>query len=139
MLLGTPLIAGLTDETLAIITNADAIAINQDSLAEQGLLRADGGWIPDEQGKTVKNHAYGYQVWSGRLTNNRVAAVLANLNMENQSLTFTEAALPPNAGNAGGKWDIKDAFSGAKHSGVTLPHTVMVGPRDVALWTMSPA
>tara|TARA_B110000208_G_scaffold184375_1_gene238192 strand:- start:180 stop:1181 length:1002 start_codon:yes stop_codon:yes gene_type:complete len=135
LLIGTALVT-MTDATLATLTNAAAIAVNQDALGEQAVLRKDGGWVPNQPRPTT-NAAYGFQIWSGALSNNGAAALLANLDGNaSRAITFEQADLPASR-TATAKWDIVEAFTGSKVSGVVLPHTVTVPPHDVAMWVMS--
>lgn len=102
------------------------------------MLRKDGGWVPNQPRPTT-NAAYGFQIWSGALSNNGAAALLANLDGNaSRAITFEEADLPANR-TATAKWDIVEAFTGVKVSGVELPHTATVPPHDVAMWVMSPS
>ena len=67
------------------------------------------------------------------------AALLANLEgNKSQPLTLTNNEMPQSR-QATAKWDIVEAFSGVKQTGVTLPATVTVDPHDVTLWVMTPA
>ena len=119
-------------------SNRFAIAVNQDPLAVQGSLRKDGGYMPNKPRPTT-NPAWGYQIWSGPLSMNGAAAVLANLNSNaSQKVTLTTAELPSGRQSVQ-KWDIIEAFTGAKMAGVTLPATATVGPHDVAMWILTPA
>jgi len=136
LLLGT-FLHNISDATLATITNKLAIAVNQDALGEQGVLRKSGGYMPDKPRPTT-NPAYGFQIWSGALSKGGAAAVLANLEPSKpQVLTLTSAEMPASRA-ATTHWDITEAFTGAKQTGVTLPATVTVGPHDVALWVLTP-
>jgi alpha-galactosidase len=139
LLIGT-FLTKMTAPTLATLTNKAAIAVNQDALAVQGVLRRDGGWVPNKPRPTT-NPSYGFQVWSGALSSGGVAAVLANLNGTAQALTLTSADLPASrsADAAAAKWDITEAFTGKALSAVALPQTVTVGPHDVAMWILTPA
>jgi alpha-galactosidase len=139
LLLGT-FIHNITDtpQTLATVTNAAAIAVNQDALGEQGVLRKSGGYMPDKP-RPTSNTAFGFQIWSGALANNSAAAVLANLQGNtSQPLTLTNDEMPPSR-QAVSKWDILEAFSGKKMAGVVLPVTTSVAPHDVAMWVLTPA
>jgi alpha-galactosidase len=137
LLIGT-FIHNISGADLATVTNAAAIAVNQDELGEQGVLRADGGYLPDKPRPTT-NAAYGYQLWSGALAHNGAAAVLANLDgNRSKVLTLTNAEMPPSRRSVS-KWDITEAFSGAKMLGVALPQTATVAPHDVAMWVLTPA
>jgi hypothetical protein len=74
-------------------------------------------------------------------TGGKAAVVLANLEgNRSQPLTLTDAEMPPTRrGDAGAKWDVVEAFSGATKSAVVLPTTVLVPPHDVAMWVLTPA
>ena len=125
-------------QTLSTVTNAAAIAVNQDALGEQGVLRKSGGYMPDKPRPTT-NPSFGFQIWSGALANNGAAAVLANLEgNRSQLLTLTNDEMPPSR-QAVPKWDIAEAFSGSKMAGVVLPAQVKVAPHDVAMWVLTPA
>ena len=127
----------MTNATLATLTNAAAIAVNQDPLGEAGALRADGGWVPDKPRPTT-NPAFGYQVWSGALSAGGAAAVLANLEPSRaQNITLSATHLPRSRG-APARWDLTEAFSGERRVGVTLPATATVAPHDVAMWVLTP-
>ena len=132
----------MTDENLRTVTNKAAIAVNQDALGEQGILRKSGGWIPN--GHNPTNAAFGFQIWSGALSHGRVAVVLANLDGNStQSITLTNDEMPPHnrvgGEGQGGGWDIVEAFTGKATKTVHLPQTATVGPHDVVLWTLTPA
>lgn len=125
--------------TLATVTNAAAIAVNQDALGEQGVLRRSGAWVPDKPRPTT-TVAFGFQVWSGALSGGGAAAVLANLEGNaTQALALSDDDLPPSRQAAGATWDIAEAFSGEKRAGVTLPTTWTVAPHDVAMLVLTPA
>ena len=131
-LLKAPLLIGtflhnISEASLTTLTNKVAIAVNQDALGEQGILRKDGGYMPNKPRPTT-NPAYGFQIWSGALSNGGAAAVLANLNGNGtQRITLTQSEMPTSRQTAGA-WDIVEAFTGATRSGVALPATVAVGP-----------
>lgn len=52
LLIGT-FLHNMSDATLAIVTDPIAIAINQDVLGEQGVLRRSGGYEPDKPRPTT--------------------------------------------------------------------------------------
>jgi len=143
-LLKSPLLIGtfinnITGAPLATLTNAAAIAVNQDALAEPGTMRKDGGWFPDKPRPTT-NAAYGFQIWSGALSQGGAAAVLANLEgNRTQSLTLSSDEMPPSRASTT-KWDVAEAFTGREMKGVTLPLTwPAIGPHDVAMLVLTPA
>merc|ERR1712176_1443624 len=114
LLLGT-FLNNISDATLATVTNKVAIAVNQDPLGEQGVLRRDGGYMPDKPRPTT-NPAYGFQIWSGALSAGGVAAVLANLEgNRSQVLNLTKDDVPASRQHTE-KWNIVEAFSGITHS-----------------------
>lgn len=135
LLIGTPVI-DMSDAVFDILTDSTAISVNQDSLGKQGVLRAAGSWKPTSVGKKTQNDAYGFQIWSGELSNSGVTAVLNNLNSTAQTLTLTQDLMPPSSTAA--SWDVTEAFTGKTMTGVTLPQTVTVGPRDTVMWVMTP-
>jgi len=138
LLLGT-FIHNVSGATLATVTNAAAIAVNQDALGEPGTMRKDGGYLPDKP-RPTGNVAYGYQIWSGALSNGGAAVVLANLEgNRSQPLTLSKDEMPPSrAGTA--VWDVAEAFSGATMKSVTLPLAwPAVAPHDVAMLVLTPA
>lgn len=137
LLIGT-FIHNVSGVTLDTVTNKVAISVNQDTLGVQGMLRKSGGYFPDGT-RPVKNSAYGFQIWSGALSNGGAAAALCNLNGNGtQPITLTTLEMPSTRNTVGQKWDIVEAFTGAKQAGVVLPRTVVVGPHDVALWVLTP-
>ena len=81
--LKSPLLVGtfvhnMTQASRVTLSNAHAIAVNQDPLGVQARLVRDGGWMPDNP-RPTHNRAFGYQVWTGPLNKGGVVAVLANL------------------------------------------------------------
>ena len=80
-MLASPLIAGndprsMTADTIATLTNADAIAISQDALGKQAVLlprRASGG-----AGASARGAGPATQVWAKALANGDVALVMLN-------------------------------------------------------------
>jgi hypothetical protein len=85
------------------------------------------------------NPAFGFQIWSGALSGGGAAVVLANLENASKPITLTNDEMPPSRQDALHGWDIFEAFSGTKLTGVALPQTVTVGAHDVAMWTLTPA
>merc|ERR1719162_340840 len=109
LLIGT-FLHNMSDASLKTLTDPVAILVNQDPLGEQGVLRKDGGYMPDKPRPTT-NPAYGFQIWSGALSAGGAAVVLANLegNMS-QPLTLTNDEMPSSR-QATSTWDIIEAFS----------------------------
>ena len=81
-------------------------------------------------------------MWSGALSKGGVAAVLANLEESEQTVTLhaEQRHMPRRRAGAAKRWDIVDAYSGASVcAGCTLPRSARVGAHDVAFWVLSPA
>ena len=127
----------MTDATLHTVTDTTAIAVNQDPLGEQGTLRLSGGYKPNKPRPTT-NAAFGYQIWTGALSNHGAAAVLANLDGNASRKIPLPAAELPSSRQAVSKWDVVEAFTGATMPGITLPVSATVGPHDVAMWMLTP-
>jgi hypothetical protein len=143
----------MTEATLATVTNANAIAVNKDSLGIQGVLRHSSAYqlppsVPGMLGVRGQGVSHpvqdptGYQVWSGRLSGSAAVAVLANLDASPKSITLTDEWLPPAtlAANEKHVWTITDVYTGKVHcEKCVLPQSVAVGPHDVAFWTLAAA
>ena len=87
-------ITNMTSETLAILTNKDVIALNQDPLGVQGHRRNSSG---------------GLEVWAGPLANGDVAVVLLNRNAQQANITALWSDIGIAAGN---KASVRDLWSG---------------------------
>ena len=91
-LMKAPLLIGcdirsISAETMNILTNHDAIAVNQDSLGVQGhKVRSDGN----------------LEIWAGPLNDGSMAAILLNRGTTKAEVTITNADLG---------WEEKDEFS----------------------------
>lgn len=121
LLIGTD-ITNTTAATMATLSNADAIAINQDPLGVQGVLRADGPLS---------------QVWSGELSGHRFAVVLHNKgNDTNRLVALRQAGLPLGV-DVGAVWSIRDVWKNRTLTDQQLPVYFKVGPRDTALLVLS--
>ena len=71
-------IRDISDDTLSILTNADAIAVNQDPLGVQGhKIRSDGN----------------LEIWAGPLKSGSMAAILLNRSPTSAVITITNADL----------------------------------------------
>ncbi|CAN6165994.1 unnamed protein product [Urochloa humidicola] len=123
-----PLIIGcdvtsISEETLGILSNAEAIAINQDRLGIQG--------------KKVRSYGNDLEVWAGRLTRHRQAVLL--LNRGATSSASITAAWPDVGIRSGVAVEARDVW---KHE--TLPGkftgslTAEVEPHSCKLFILTP-
>ena len=134
-MMAAPLILGndltnMTDETLAIITNRDVIAIDQDPLGIQGLrLKKEGD----------------LQYWFKPLADGAWAFCLLNGGEQPQTVTldwtkldFTDdlSGLSPSFGSV--TYNVKDLWNASvKPFKTTKPVTVTVAPHDVITYRLS--
>ncbi|OQX78871.1 MAG: alpha-galactosidase [Bacteroidetes bacterium 4484_249] len=119
-ILAAPLIAGndirnMSDETLEILTNKEAIAVDQDALGKTGVKVRDDGDT---------------EVWVKQLNDGGRAVVLFNraLTKENIEVTWTEIGYPAHLkANVRDLWQHKDLgeFTG-KYSAEVPPHDVVM-------------
>lgn len=142
-LIKAPLLIGtwlnnVSKATLATLTDRVAIGVNQDRLGVQGALRRSGGWVPDQPRPTT-DPAFGYQVWSGPLSNGGVAAVLANLDGGSSKVLSLNSGDLPASRRGTVSWHVVRAFNGSEQTGASLPLTFVVGPHDVVMCTLTPA
>ena len=143
LILGTDL-TNISGATLATITNVHAIAVSKDPLGEQGVLRESSCYHPPQHHHGPSGSKYGspcgYQVWSGAMSKDGVAAVLANLEpASQQNITLTDEHLPTNR-RSHMSWRIFEAYSGKiMCSRCSLPQTISVAPHDAKLLILSPS
>jgi alpha-galactosidase len=119
-LLAAPLMAGndlrsMTPEIKAILTNRDAIAIDQDPLGEQGRrIRKDGG----------------LEVWARRLANGDRAVILFNRGQAaaEMAVSWQEIGLPYDAAVR-----VRDVWTKKEAAGVKGRFVATVGPHEVVM------
>jgi alpha-galactosidase len=104
-ILAAPLLAGndlrsMSPEILAILTNRDVIAVNQDTLGKQGRRV----WQSGEQ-----------EVWTRSLSGGDVAVAIFNRGKDEAKITVKAAEL-----KIAGKWKARDLWA---HQGVPWPET----------------
>jgi alpha-galactosidase len=118
--LAAPLMAGndlrnMKPEIRGILTNRDAIAVNQDRLGKQGRKIRDEG---------------DREVWAKALDGGDWAVALLNRGKEARELSvaWLELGLEPNAAPA-----VRDLWTGRDHGPVKTTFTATVPPHDVVL------
>ena len=134
-MMAAPLILGndltnMTDETLAIITNRDVIAIDQDPLGIQGLrLKKDGDlqyWF-----KPLADGA-----WAFCLLNGGEEAQTVTLDWSQLDFMDDLSGLSPQFGSV--TYNVKDLWnSSIKPFKTNKPATVTVSPHDVITYRLS--
>jgi alpha-galactosidase len=124
-LLAAPLMAGndlrtMTAETKAILTNAEAIGVDQDSLGEQGRrIRKDGD----------------LEVWAKRLSGNGHAVILFNRGKSEQAIavSWQEIGLPFDAAPS-----VRDLWAGKNLGAIKERFVARVAPHDVVMIRLKP-
>lgn len=124
LLIGTDL-TNASEATLAILGNAEAIAVNQDALGVQGVLRHH-------------DVAEGTQVWIGSLTGGAVAVALLNTGDDrDRVVTLSTEFLPLGTTSADVQWRIRDIWNNSTLAQTSLPLSLTVGRHDVAFLVLS--
>lgn len=105
----------ISDASLSILSNADVVGFNQDSLGRSAALRRR--WSEEE-----------YEVWSGPLSGDRTVAALINWADESRELTLD---LP----HVGIQYahSVKDVWAGKKSTNVRTSYTSTVRPHGIML------
>lgn len=98
LLIGTDLVSGIDNATLAILTAPEVIAVNQDALGVQGI-------------RVSSSDPNGPECWAKPLADGSVAALLLNRGSSNASVTctFTEVGLK----NPGASASVRDLWARA--------------------------
>lgn len=108
----------LSKSSLAIISNKEVIAINQDSLAKQAQL--------------VRRHTVEeWDIWLGELSGSRKVLGIANWRNASQSVSFDLASLEIVSGVARDVWAAKDIGQVSGKQDMTLK------PHELRLWVLS--
>jgi alpha-galactosidase len=134
-MLAAPLIAGtdvigMKPEIAAILANPRLVAIDQDSLGRQGFA-----WVRTPE----------LEVWARPLAGDRWALAVLNRSDAQRSHTIDFAGEPLSddlnqkfARIGERHYRISDAWSGAAHGTTREPLEVAVGPRDTAVFLLTP-
>lgn len=118
LMLGGILDNKLSKSSLAIISNKEVIAINQDSLAKQAQL--------------VRRHTVEeWDIWLGELSGSRKVLGIANWRNASQSVSFDLASLEIVSGVARDVWAAKDIGQVSGKQDMTLK------PHELRLWVLS--
>jgi len=122
-----PLILGndlskMTNETLTILLNAEAIAVNQDSEGKQGKL-------VDIQGNDL-------QVWSGSISKNRCAVVLFNRADTESQITANWEKIGLTAGTSA---SVRDLWTHKEVGTFTDTYAAKVPSHGVVMLTVTPS
>jgi alpha-galactosidase len=121
-MMAAPLITGndllaMSAATLATLTNAEVIAVDQDSLGRQGTrVRTSGG----------------IELWSKPLRDSSKAVLVFNRNAAAGSLSFTLAEV----GVKGSSATVRDLWAHVDKGQVANSYSVTVQPHDVAMFRL---
>ena len=109
--------------TLALLKNPEVIAVNQDSLGDQGT------WVAG----TTR------QVWAGKLSRDRFAVTLVNMedNATSAEVTLNWRMLP-GAVAAGATFSVRDLWARKGLGDHTSSVSLMVGPHDCRMLVLAP-
>ncbi len=125
-IMAAPLMAGndlrsMSPATRAILTNAEVIAVDQDSLGAQGRVVLDRG--------------YGAQVWSRELRDGSRAVALFNQRSDSVSITahWSDVGLPR------GRAMVRDLWGHADLGPFSDAYTARVAPHSVVMVRIRPA
>jgi alpha-galactosidase len=134
-MLAAPLIAGndlrkMTDETIQILTNKEAISIDQDSLGIQGFKYSEGDSL---------------EIWFKPLINNEWAVCFLNRGKNSRSITFTwkermvsDSFSKKEANFKKDNFNIYDVWIGQIVGKTNKPFIATIPPHDVTLLKLSP-
>jgi alpha-galactosidase len=124
-ILAAPLIAGndlrnMSQETIEILTNKEAIAVDQDSLGKQGIKVRDDG---------------DFEVWVKKLADGSRAVVLFNRSLENKKMTvkWEEMGYPGHL-----KAKVRDLWQHKEVGDFKKSYSVDVPPHDVVMVRVTP-
>jgi alpha-galactosidase len=154
-MLSSPLVAGndvrtMSNATRAILTNAHAIAVNQDLLGLQATLVNGSAHptVPSAAAAPSFEHVLAraaqtppLQVWAKRLSSPAGAWALALLNRdEHQSGTVIAHFAEAVGAKQGAKYDVLDLWAGAASIGVhTDSVSAKLAPSSAAMYKLVPA
>lgn len=119
LLIGTDL-TKISSTSLAILKNADVIAINQDSLGKPATYFQPSGASAPQSGSL-------YQYWAGPLSDGVVIGLVASNGAATLSVNFADV---PNLGSGTYSW--KECYSGTTGTGSSVSATL--GSHDMAIY-----
>jgi alpha-galactosidase len=124
-MLASPLITGndlrnMSQRTIGIITNKEAIEVNQDSLGKQASRAKKDGTK---------------EIWARDLTGKRKAVALLNRGSASTSIAFTWAEVGLNAND---EYIVRDVWKHQDIDTLTTGFSATVGVHDVAMLVLTP-